>query len=80
VAAEPSLEPVCPTPWSLVCLRHRDGDAATQAIIDRVNASGTCFVSHTRVEGRLVMRVSIGAPAVAARHVDALWDLIRGGR
>jgi aromatic-L-amino-acid decarboxylase len=63
-----------------VCLRHRDGDAATQAIIDRVNASGTAFVSHTKVDGRLVLRVSIGAPAVERRHVDALWDLIRGAR
>ena len=80
VAQEPSLEPVCPTPWSLVCLRHRDGDDATQAIIDRVNGSGHAFVSHTKVDGRLVLRVSIGAPSVAGRHVDALWELIRGAR
>ena len=45
-----------------------------------MNASGTAFVSHTKVDGRLVLRVSIGAPAVAVRHVDALWELIRGAR
>jgi aromatic-L-amino-acid decarboxylase len=80
VAADPALELVDPTPWSLVCFRARAGDAATEAILARVNASGTAFMSHTKVDGRTVARVSVGAPGVAERHVDALWDLIRGAR
>jgi len=80
VAADPALELVDPTPWSLVCFRARAGDPATEAILARVNASGTAFMSHTKVDGRTVARVSVGAPGVAERHVDALWDLIRGAR
>ena len=80
VAADPALELVDPTPWSLVCFRARAGDAATEAILASVNASGTAFMSHTKVDGRTVARVSVGAPGVAERHVDALWDLIRGAR
>jgi aromatic-L-amino-acid decarboxylase len=80
VQAEPQLVPVAPAPWSLCCFRARAGDEATQRIIDRINASGHAFVSHTRVDGHLVVRVSVGAPTVAPRHLDALWDLIRGAR
>jgi aromatic-L-amino-acid decarboxylase len=80
VAAEPSLELVHPTPWSLVCFRARAGDDATAAIMSRVNDGGRAFITHTRVDGQLVLRVSVGAPTVAERHVDALWDLIRGAR
>ena len=68
------------TPWSLVCFRARAGDDATAEIMSRVNDGGRAFITHTRVDGRLVLRVSVGAPTVAERHVDALWDLIRGAR
>ncbi|MFM8785086.1 MAG: pyridoxal-dependent decarboxylase [Phycisphaerales bacterium] len=80
VAEDPALELVHPTPWSLVCFRARAGDDATARIQSRVNDGGRAFITHTRVDGHLVLRVSIGAPTVAERHVDALWDLIRGAR
>jgi aromatic-L-amino-acid decarboxylase len=80
IAADPALELVHPTPWSLVCFRAHAGDDATAAIMARINDGGRAFVTHTRVDGRLVLRVSVGAPSVAERHVDALWDLIRGAR
>jgi aromatic-L-amino-acid decarboxylase len=78
IAAHPALELVCPSPWSLVCFRARAGDESTDAILRRVNASGHACLSHTRVDGTLVARVSVGAPTVAPRHVDALWQLILG--
>jgi aromatic-L-amino-acid decarboxylase len=80
ISADPALELVHPTPWSLVCFRARAGDDATSAIQRRINEGGRAFVTHTRVDDRLVLRVSVGAPSVAERHVDALWDLIRGAR
>jgi aromatic-L-amino-acid decarboxylase len=80
IAADSALELVHPTPWSLVCFRARAGDDATAAIQRRINEGGRAFVTHTRVDDRLVVRVSVGAPSVAERHVDALWELIRGAR
>ncbi len=58
----------------LVCLRHVGGDDATQALIDAVNASGEQYLTHTRLDDRLVLRVSIGQTHTEARHVRALWD------
>ena len=73
------FELAAPVTLSLVCLRHRDGDEATQQVIDSVNASGRAFVTHTRLDGKLTLRVSIGQAATEERHVAALWNLIRAG-
>lgn len=76
VEADARLDLAAPSPFALVCLRHVDGDAATQRVIDGVNRSGQAHVTHTRLDERLVMRVAIGAPGSEARHVDVLWSLI----
>jgi aromatic-L-amino-acid decarboxylase len=51
-----------------------DGDAATQRVLDAVNASGAQYLTHTRLDDRLVIRVSIGQTWTEQRHVHALWD------
>ena len=61
---------------NLVAIAHRDGDEATQRLIDAVNRSGSCFVSHCRFHGQLVLRVSIGALATTQLHVDTLQRLL----
>ena len=61
---------------NLVAIAHRDGDEATQRLIDAVNSDGRFFVSHCRFHGTLVLRVSIGALATTSDHVDALYALI----
>lgn len=76
VASHPRLEVVAPHPLNLVCFRHRDGDAATEALLGAVNATGQAYLTHTRLAGRFVIRVSIGAQATDARHVDALWATV----
>jgi aromatic-L-amino-acid decarboxylase len=62
---------------NLVCLRHRDGDDATQRVLDAVNATGRAYLTHTRLDGRLVIRVSIGQTRTERRHVEALWEELR---
>ena len=76
VAAHPRLELAAPHPLDLVCFRHRGGDDATEALLGALNASGRVLLTHTRLADRFVIRVSIGAQATRAAHVDALWDLI----
>ena len=58
-----------------MCIAHRDGDDATQRLIDAVNATGA-HVTHTRLDGRLVLRVSIAAAEVQQRHVDEVWSAL----
>ncbi|MEI7877034.1 MAG: pyridoxal-dependent decarboxylase [Planctomycetota bacterium] len=72
VRAHPTLVLLVDPPLNLVCIAHRDGDDATQRLIDAVNRDGRFFVSHCRFHGKLVLRVSIGALATTRAHVAAL--------
>jgi aromatic-L-amino-acid decarboxylase len=75
VAAHPDLELVVPAQLALVCIAHREGDEATQRLIDAVNATGA-QVTHTRLDGRLVLRVGTGQARTRPRHIDAVWEAI----
>jgi len=88
VRADPRFEVVAPHPLSLVCFRlaggdpgsdpHGDphGDSANEALLGAVNDSGEAYLSHTRIGGRYVLRLAIGAPATQRRHVEAVWALL----
>ena len=83
VRAEPGFEVVAPVPFSVVCFRATHGasgeeqDRLNERVLAEVNAAGPVFLSHTRLGGRLVMRVAIGNIRTERRHVEAAWDLIR---
>jgi aromatic-L-amino-acid/L-tryptophan decarboxylase len=53
-----------------------DGDAATEALLAALNATGRVYLTHTRLADRFVIRASIGAWTTEQRHVDGLWRLI----
>jgi len=76
VAGHPRLEVAAPHPLNLVCFRHVDGDDATSVLLAALNATGRVLLTHTRLDGRLVIRVAVGAQATEERHVDALWELV----
>jgi aromatic-L-amino-acid decarboxylase len=61
-----------------VCFGLRSGDRETQELIDRVNASGKIFISHTNLKGRLAARFSIGNIGSKEEHVRAAWTAIAG--
>jgi aromatic-L-amino-acid decarboxylase len=77
VDADPRFERMAPVPLNLVCFRHRSGDAANQQILDRLNASGQVYLTHTRLHGRIVLRMSIGQTSTQRRHVQQAWKLIQ---
>jgi aromatic-L-amino-acid decarboxylase len=77
VAADDRFELAAPTPLNLVCFRHRGGDAANERLLNDLNDSGKVYLTHTRLDGRLVLRLAIGGVATERRHVAAAWKLIR---
>jgi aromatic-L-amino-acid decarboxylase len=78
VAADPRFEVVAPHPFSLVCFRARADDEVNAELLRRVNAAGSVYLTHTRVNGRFVLRLAVGAPLTEQRHVAAAWRLIAG--
>ncbi len=77
VEADPDFALAAPAPLNLVCFRHRGGDERTRQILERCNASGALYLTHTRLDGRLALRMSIGQTHTEARHVRAAWDALR---
>jgi aromatic-L-amino-acid decarboxylase len=84
IDAEPDWQRVAPVPFSLVCFRYApadlseaDQDALNAAILERVNASGSAYLSHTKLNGRYVLRLAIGNLRTELRHVETAWRLLR---
>ena len=60
VRDEPGWELCAPRPFSVVCFRRDGSDEENEALLERVNATGEIFISHTRLDGRYVLRLAIG--------------------
>jgi aromatic-L-amino-acid decarboxylase len=77
VRDEPGWEVCAPRPFSLVCFRRDGSDDENEALLERVNASGEAFLSHTRLGGRLVLRLAIGNAWTTEDDVRHTWELLR---
>jgi aromatic-L-amino-acid decarboxylase len=82
VAATSDWEVCAPVMLQTVCLRHVPAgmdsaalDRHQQAWAERVNATGRAFLTPALVEGRWLVRVSIGAEPTERADVEALWAL-----
>ena len=81
----PDWEIMAPVPLALVCFRATrkanpkgsdDLDALNEAIMHGVNASGRALLSHTRLNDKLVLRLSIGNIRTTEQHVRQVWQLL----
>jgi aromatic-L-amino-acid decarboxylase len=84
VAQTPGWKVLAPVPLQTVCVRHEpagvtgdDLDAHTLAWVRRINDSGKAYVTPAKLEGRWMVRVSIGALPTERAHVEALWALMQ---
>jgi len=71
------FELAAPVPLNLVCFRHKGGDAANQTIMDRLNQSGDLFLTHTKLNGKLTLRLCVGQTHTEEKHVAQAWQRIR---
>ena len=82
-------ELMAPTPLGLVCFRAcptRDGesdesrtkslDLLNESIMHAVNATGKALLSHTKLNDKLTLRLSIGNIRTTERHVRQVWELL----
>jgi aromatic-L-amino-acid decarboxylase len=86
IDAHPDFERLAPVPFSVVCFRWRPAgrpmadealDRANERLIEDVNRTGEVFLSHTRLNGRVALRVAIGHLGTTERHVRRAWDLLQ---
>jgi aromatic-L-amino-acid decarboxylase len=82
-------ELMAPVPFGLVCFRacspvdveteearSKKLDVLNEAIMHGVNATGKAFLSHTKLNDKLTLRLSIGNIRTTEKHVRQVWDLL----
>lgn len=84
VRATPNWQVLAPTPLQTLCIRHNppglsgeELDKHTLAWVDRVNQSGGAYLTPAILEGRWMVRVSIGAYSTERADVAEAWELMR---
>jgi aromatic-L-amino-acid/L-tryptophan decarboxylase len=71
------FELAAPAQLNLVCFRLRAGDQANQALMDRLNSSGDLYLTHTKLDGKLTLRLCVGQTNTQAQHVERAWQRIQ---
>jgi aromatic-L-amino-acid decarboxylase len=77
----PDFEMLAPVPFALVCFRAcprrvDDLEAFNERLMNEINASGDAFLSHTKLNGKFTLRLSVGSIRVEERHLRKVWDLL----
>lgn len=76
IEKHPHFDLIAPPPLNLVCFRHQGGEHINQVILDQVNASGKIYLSATRLDHELTLRMAIGHAHTDEQNVRMAWDLI----
>lgn len=63
-------------PFNLVCFRHKAGDDFNMKLMNAVNATGKAYFTHTKLNGQVVLRMSISQTNTEEKHLKATWELI----
>jgi aromatic-L-amino-acid/L-tryptophan decarboxylase len=77
VGDEPGWELCAPRPFSVVCFRRDGSDEENERLLAAVNATGEIFISHTKLDGRYVLRLAIGNLRTTEEDVRRAWDVLR---
>jgi aromatic-L-amino-acid decarboxylase len=84
IEGTPNWKVLAPVPLQTVCIRHEppgvEGEALdrhTLAWADRANRSGRAFLTLARLDGRWMVRVSLGVESTARENAAALWQQMR---
>jgi aromatic-L-amino-acid decarboxylase len=80
----PDFERIAPSPLSVVCFRavprgvpEEQVDRLNEELVQRLNETGEAYLSHTRLNDRVVLRVAIGNLKTQPRHVTHVWERIQ---
>jgi aromatic-L-amino-acid decarboxylase len=86
IDAEPDFERMAPRPFSVVCFRARpqglEGKALDEFnmdLLEHINASGDVFLSHTKLDDGIALRVAIGNLGTVETDVARCQELLKEG-
>ena len=52
-------------------------NSANAALVDRVNADGTIYLTHTKLDEVFTIRLAVGQRATQREHVVTAWETLQ---
>lgn len=85
LTSQPDFRVLLPVRFNLVPFRWEprgqdhpeDNDRLSEALMKRVNAGGRLYFTHTRLNGRLILRLVPGQTRVAPGHIETACLILR---
>ena len=84
IEKEKDFELMAPVLFSTVCFRvnlrnktEQELNELNEKLLEKINSSGKLFLSHTKLNGKFVIRLTIGSIRHERRHVLEAWELIK---
>lgn len=76
IDASDEFELMAPVPFALVCFRAVGSDELNEKLMAAINDSGEAYISHTKLNGKFTLRLSIGSIHVEQRHIRKVEELL----
>jgi aromatic-L-amino-acid decarboxylase len=83
IEQENDFEIMAPTPFSTVCFRYNPGNKSenelniiNEKLLEKINESRKLFLSHTKLNGNFVIRLTIGSIRHERRHIEEAWEIV----
>ena len=77
ITADERFEVSAPHPFSVVCFRYKGTDEDNRALLEKVNATGQAYITHTELEGKVVLRIALAHLSATREDVQAVWELVQ---
>lgn len=84
IVASENFEMLSPVSVNLLCFRYNDGkmneeklNAFNEKLLKSINATGTIFITHTKLNGKYTLRFVGGHPDLTKAHLEKAWELIK---
>jgi aromatic-L-amino-acid decarboxylase len=78
------FEMMAPVHFSLVCFRTAPANRSleeqnrlNERLMNEVNQSGEMYLSHTKLDGKIVLRLAIGNMQTELAHVQKAWEILQ---
>ena len=85
IGQEEEFELMAPVTLNLVCFRYKPKgiedekqlNKINEMLLKHINDSGQIYLTHTKLNGKYVLRMVIGQTNVEQRHVDRAWEVVQ---
>lgn len=79
----PDFERMAPVPFSTVCFRAHPSEINDEEVInhfneqlmEKINSTGKLFISHTKLNGKFVLRLTVSGLRTEERNIFVAWEL-----